>query len=160
MYMYIKMTDFKFFVPIISKYNGRFVNIITKKELNEEMILSHLQNLRFNYLKKNIDLTCDYQDSLFIPNQYIESNIEKLSKLVKVNIFDGVNMNLSKKKIDFGARMFFALNSCPSKIVRLYSRVMYGKKSRIVLMASNIIKKVKYDLSIKAKKIFARIKAF
>ena len=112
----------------------------TKKDYDEKMILSHIQEIRFNYLKKNIDLTCDYQDSLFIPNQYIESNIEKLSKLVKVNIFDGVNMNLSKKKIDFGAKMFFALNSCPSKIVRLYSRVMYGNKSRIVLMASNIIK--------------------
>ena len=119
--------------------------------------MSHIQEIRLNYLKKNIDLTCDYQDSLFIPNQYIENNIEKLSKLVKVKISNGVNMNLSKKKIDFGAKMFFAMNSCPSPIVRLYWRVMYGDKSRIALMASNIIKKVQDDLRIKARKIFGRI---
>ena len=118
------------------------------------MILSHTQEIRFSYLEKHIDLICD---NLFIPNQHIENNIEKLSKLVKVNIFDGVNMNLSKEKIDFGAKMFIALNSCPSKIVRLYWRVMYGNKSRIALMASNIIKKVNDDLRIKAQKIFARI---
>ena len=53
--------------------------------------------------------------------------------------------------------MFFAMNSCPSPIVRLYWRVMYGDKSRITLMASNIIKKVQDDLRIKARKIFGRI---
>ena len=87
------MINFKFVLPIISKYNGRFVNIITKKELNEEMILSHLQNLRFNYLKKNIDLTCDNQESLFIPNQHIENNLETLSNLLKVDTDDKVDVN-------------------------------------------------------------------
>ena len=151
------MTDFKFFLPIISKYNGRFVNIITKKELNEEMILSHLQNLRFNYLKKNIDLTCDNQESLFIPNQHIENNLETLSKLLKVDTDDKVDVNLSKEKINKGADLFFALNFCPSEIVRLYWRVMYGNKQRIAIMASNIIKKVNENLRIKALKIFAKV---
>ena len=151
------MINFKFVFPIISKYNGRFVNIITKKELNEEMILSHIRNLRFNYLKKNIDLTCDNQESLFIPNQHIENNLETLSKLLKVDTDGKVDVNLSKEKINHGADLFFALNFCPSEIVRLYWRVMYGNKQRIAIMASNIIKKVNDNLRIKALKIFAKV---
>ena len=126
--------------------------------MNEKIVLSHIQNLRFNYLKKNIDLSCDNLDRLFIPNQHIENNLEKLSKLLEVVTYnDEVNVNLSNEKINHGADMFFSLNFCPSKIVRLYWRVMYGNKQRIAIMASNIIKNVNDDLRIKALKIFAKV---
>lgn len=121
------------------------------------MIISHVQNLRFNYLKKNVDLSCDIDNELFIPNEYIENNLENLSKLVEVNNFDWVNVNLSEKEINRGAELFFALNSCPSKFVRLYWRVMYGHKSRIAMMASNIIKKADDSLRTKALRIFAKV---
>ena len=153
----IIMYHFIIILYYIVLYNNRFVNFITKKELNEKTILSHIQNLRINYLKKNIDLTCDNKDSLFIPNKHIENNLEKLSKLLKVNTYEEVNVNLSKEKINHAADLFFALNFCPSEIVRLYWRVMYGNKQRIAIMASNIIKKVNDNLRIKALKIFAKV---
>ena len=50
-----------------------------------------------------------------------------------------------------------ALNSCPSFYERLYQKAIYGPKSRIGMLASNIIKKAKGDFKIRTQKIFAKI---
>ena len=53
--------------------------------------------------------------------------------------------------------MFMALNSCPSHIVKLYWRTIYGPKSRIALLASKVINKATGTLKVDAIKIFSRI---
>ena len=47
--------------------------------------------------------------------------------------------------------------SCPSIHERLYWKVMYGPKSRIIMLASNIIKKTNNDFKVKAIQIFSQI---
>ena len=54
--------------------------------------------------------------------------------------------------------MFVYLNACPSFHVRLFWNAIYGPKSRIALLASNILKKKgSDDFEIKAKKIIGNI---
>ena len=55
------------------------------------------------------------------------------------------------------AKMFIALNACPSFYVKLYWKTIYGPSSRISMLASNILKKAKGDFKIKALKIFAKM---
>ena len=56
-----------------------------------------------------------------------------------------------------GAKMFFTLNSCPSYLIRLYWKAIYGEKSTLVLLASNILKKSNKYFKKKALRIFARV---
>ena len=53
--------------------------------------------------------------------------------------------------------MFIVLNSCPSIHERLYWEATYGPKSKIVLKASNIIKKAEGSFKLDALKIFSKI---
>ena len=53
--------------------------------------------------------------------------------------------------------MFFTLNSCPSYLIRLYWKAIYGEKSILALLASNIVKKSKDDFKKDAFKIYAKI---
>ena len=64
--------------------------------------------------------------------------------------------NLSGSNIN-SAKMFIALNACPSFYVKLYWKTIYGPSSRISMLASNILKKAKGDFKIKALKIFAKM---
>ena len=73
------------------------------------------------------------------------------------NISDQVNVNMSKEILQAGADMFLTLNSCPSYFLKLYSKVIYGPKSIIPILASNIIKKSKNNSKMKAKKMFSKI---
>ena len=59
--------------------------------------------------------------------------------------------------INTGTKMFFTLNSCPSRLITLYWKAIYGEKSTLVLVASNILKKSKDDFKKDALKIFAKI---
>ena len=53
--------------------------------------------------------------------------------------------------------MFIVLNSCPSIHERLYWEATYGPKSKVVLKASNIIKKAEGNFKFDALKILAKI---
>ena len=66
-------------------------------------------------------------------------------------------MSLSRSDINNGAEMFIFLNSCPSFDLKLYWRAIYGKQSRISMLASNIINKANQNFKIKAGKIFAKL---
>ena len=78
--------------------------------------------------------------------------------MVGVEISEEININFSKSNIYDGAVLYFTLNSCPSFLERLYWNAIYGPgpTSRITMLASNIIKKAKFDTR-GAEKIFAKI---
>ena len=118
------------------------------------VILSYVKLLRIEYLIKHTDLTCE---KAFIPLQNIFNNFENLSQMVGVQSPQEISKNLSRSDIDFGAQMFFTLNSCPSFYQKLYWKAIYGGESRIAKFASNIIRKAKDNFKVKAKKIFAKI---
>ena len=68
-----------------------------------------------------------------------------------------ISKYLSRSNIDVIAKMFLSLNSCPSFYGKLYWKVIYGRESRIVKFASNIIRKAKDDFKGKARTIFAKL---
>ena len=134
----------------------RFVNTVSQSKLDTNVIWSHVKDLRFKYLKKNIDLTCF--DNL-IPDEYISSNSKHLTQLIGIySLEDEVNDNLSPDIITSGAEMFWALNSCPSKFVRLYWKAIYAKGSNNVIMATlTNLKKSNNDFKKDAMEIFAKV---
>ena len=66
--------------------------------------------------------------------------------------------NLSKSSIIEAANLYITLFSCPF-YEKLYWKAMYGANSRIVLLASNIIKRAEGDLKLKALQIFSGMSA-
>ena len=122
--------------------------------MDKTVIWSHIKTLRLEYLRNNVDLKCEKS---FIPEEKILDNFEKLSQLIMVNISDEIDGNITKSDLNASAEMFLNLNSCPSNLVRLYWKAIYGPKSRIAMLASNIIKKADKDFKTKAIKIFAKI---
>ena len=65
----------------------------------------------------------------------------------------------SISKIKKAANLYVNLFSCPSFYEKLYQKAIFGQKSRILLLASNIIKKEVGELKLKALKIFSKISA-
>ena len=123
---------------------------ITKKKL-----WTHVQKIRFEFLKEHIDLSCTQREFIYEPKIII--NIEKLTHMVGIKSSDNINKNLSKSDLQVGAEMFLALNACPSFYEKLYWKTVYGSKSRIAMLSSNIVKKAKYDFRPKAIRIFSKI---
>ena len=68
-----------------------------------------------------------------------------------------ITYNLSTSDLNEIVKMFLALNSCPSLLEKLYWKAIYGPKSRISMLASNIVKNVKDDLKENAMRIFAKM---
>ena len=101
---------------------------------------------------KNIDLNCEKS---FIPLKIIIFHFEKLSKMVGDK--SSLDRNLSKSDLNSAAEIFFALNSCPTFYVKLYSKLIYGNESKMTKFASNIIRKAKDGFKARAQKIFAKI---
>ena len=62
------------------------------------------------------------------------------------------NRNSSKIDINAVGEMFVYLNACPSFYVRLYQKAIFGPKSRIAMLALNIIKKQMMVLKLKQQK--------
>ena len=134
---------------------SRFVNNVMKSSLDKEEIGSYIKTIRLEYLKKNIDVRCN---GGFINEADINLNIEKLSQLIGAyNVSYEEAESVSNDSITTGAEMFFALNSCPSDLLKLYWKTIYGPQSRTAILASNIVKKEKKDRKIKAIKMFAKI---
>ena len=130
----------------------RFVNTVTQSNSDQKEIWSLVNNLRFEYLTKNIQVKC----SNFKEN--LSTNLEKMSQIItSVKSSEQIHTNLSRMDINNVAKMFIYLNSCPSFHEKLYFKTIYGPESRIAMLTSNIIKKANNDFKIKAIQIFAKI---
>ena len=104
---------------------------------------------------KHINLKCEKS---FIPQENILSHFETLSKMSKIKNYESPNKTLSESEITTAGEMFIYLNACPSSFyVKLYWKAIYGPKSRLAMLASNIIKKSNDDFKNKAIKVFAKI---
>ena len=132
----------------------RFINLVENSSLEKAVISSYVKRLRIEYLIQHIDISCE---GTFIPLKNILTNFENLSQMVGVNNSQEVNRSLTQSDLNFGARMFFAINSCPSSYEKLYWRAIYGGDSRISKLASNIIKEAKDGFKVKANKIFSKV---
>ena len=136
----------------------RFINLVENSSLEKKLIQSYVKHIRNEYLIKNTDHSCENN---FIPFQNILTNFEILSQMV---VWDkrsqDIIMNLTRSSINFGAKLFIALNSCPSFNVKLYWNAIYGSESRMAKFASNILRKAKDDFKVKAQKIFAKISSY
>ena len=115
-----------------------------------------IKTLRLEYLTKSTDLKCDPENN-FIPQEGISANFKALSTWIGVESSDKIERNFSSSEINLAAEMFMFLNSCPSFYLRLYWKAIYGPKTRIALLASNIIKKANDDFKSKAIQIFSKI---
>ena len=62
-------------------------------------------------------------------------------------------MSTQKKSLE----MFSALSEISSYFERLYSRTIYGPQSRLIMLASNIVKKSPENFKLKAKQIYSNI---
>ena len=105
-------------------------------------------------LKPYVSTPCSDQYRLIDLQQRIADDFSKLVGVdyISSEIFD----NVSDKNVN-ELEMFIALSSCPSFYSRLYWHTIYGPKSRIPVLAADIIKKAEGDEKIKAIRIFAKI---
>ena len=134
-------------------YILRFVNSVKSSNVENKVIWSHIPSLRNKYLKNSISRCIDG----FIFDEYISNNFEKISPLVGNQGSEDIKYNISKSEVNEAAKMFFALNSCPSFFEKLYWKAIYGPESRISMLASNILKKAEGGLKEIALKIFGKI---
>ena len=124
--------------------------------MDKKVIWSHVKTLRFNYLKNNALLRCE-SDTTLIPDNHISSNVQKFLRKVRIGSSNKINKNFSKSDITESAKLFLALNSCPSLFVKLYWKAIYGPKERMAMLTSNIIKKAKGDFKKVALNLFAKV---
>ena len=131
--------------------------MVKNSSLEKKKISTFVKRLRIEYLMINADLTCYEPYVAFVPLPNIEINFEKFSQLIGDKSSQKINRKLSKSDINFGAKMFFTLNSCPSIYVKLYWKAIYGSESKLAKFTSNIIWKAKDGFKVRAQKIFAKI---
>ena len=125
--------------------------------MDKKVIWSHIKTLRFEFLRINSHLPCSSNTHL-IPDNHISSNVENFSKIVKIGVSENkINKKFSKSDITESAKLFLALNSCPSVFVKLYWKAIYGPKETMAMLTSNIIKKAKDDFKKVALNIFAKV---
>ena len=125
--------------------------------MDKKVVWSHIKTLRFEFLRINSLLPCSFNTHLITDN-HISSNVEKFSKIIKIGVSENkINKNFSKSDITESAKLFLALNSCPSVFVKLYWKAIYGPKERMAILTSNIIKKAKGDFKKVALNIFAKV---
>ena len=138
----------------------RFVNSVLSSNVERKVLWRHIKSIRFKYLKGIISPKCintDVFDHGFISNEDIQNNFEKVLQLGENEDSDEKKFNHSKIEINEAAKLFFDLNSCPSFYEKLYWKAIYGPNSRILLLASNILKRVEGNFKVKALKIFAKM---
>ena len=135
----------------------RFVNAVINSSLDKKMVWSYVISIRFEYLEENIDPECNFG---FFPPQNISNNVNKLSQMIGDQNSEEINRNFSQRDINETTEMFLALISCPlSFFEEIYLKAIYGPDSRMVMLASNIIKKTKGNYKKDAIQIFARLSA-
>ena len=97
-------------------------------------------------------------DASHSSRECMNSNVDKLGHLLGIkNISNEVSEDFLKNASYLLDEMFFALIECPSAYERLYKKTIYGPQSRLIMLASNIIKKSPNNFKLKAKKIFSKI---
>ena len=107
--------------------NSRFVNTVVDSNLGKKELWNHIKNLRFEYLMKNVDISCGSAKS--IQGQDIQNITEKLSKIVGTQSSNNqIRKNVSKSDFQVEGEMFVTIISCPSVYERLYWKVIYGKR--------------------------------
>ena len=89
---------------------------------------------------------------------YGNRNLQKLSNFLGIKkISDEVNEEFSKTTKKSLHKMFFALIERPSHFEKLYRKAIYGPQSRLIMLASNIVKESPENFKLKAKKIYSKI---
>ena len=121
--------------------------------METEVLRSQILNLRFKYLNNNINPICIRG---FIPEDSTLIDYEQKLHIAE-NKTSQENSNISKSDINEAAKLFFTLFSCPSRYEKLYWEAIFGPKSRILLMASNILKQVEGEFKPKALDIFSKM---
>ena len=126
--------------------------MVEKSNFTDVEIWRHIDYLRFKHFKWAPDA---HQEKC------ISCDVVKLSHLLGMkNISDKVNEELSKSKMKSLDEMFLALTeTAPSYFERLYNKTIYGPgpQSRLIMLASNIVKKSPENFKPKAKKIYSKI---
>ena len=129
--------------------NYRFVNMVEKSNFTENEIWKNINYTRFERKKMYPDATLEKSVML---------NVEKLSQILGIkNISDEVNGETTKPTIKPLDEMFFSLWEVSSYYEQLYSRTVYGPQSRLIMLASNIVKESPENFKLKAKKIYSKI---
>ena len=118
-------------------------------------------NFTENEIWKKINLT-KFEQKKLMPDvsqkDAISWNVDKISDLVGMkNISDEVNVNVSKTTKSL-YEMFLTLYEPPSYYERLYSKTIYGPQLRLIMLASNIVKKSPNEFKLKAKQIYSKMK--
>ena len=85
----------------------------------------------------------------------IKCNVETLFLGMK-NISEEVNVEYPKSATKSPYEMFLTLIE-PPYFERLYSEAIYGPKSRLMLLASNIVNTSPHNFQLKAKRIFSKM---
>ena len=109
--------------------------MVSSNNVDEKVIWGHIWSIRSNYVKKEKDNVC--LGGNFISEKVVGQNFNELVKLLQFNISETVDDKLSRKKIETGGKMFNTLNSCPSDLIRLYKKILYGPQSSIAIQALN-----------------------
>ena len=125
--------------------------MVKRSKLDMEVLWSHITFLRFKILEKSFSKKC-YEDC--IPEDDI---IENFAQLIEDKSSEDLELNVSKSDISEASQMYFALISGPTIYEELYWKTIYGPTSRIPMLASNILKRAKGDLKVKALEVFAKI---
>ena len=136
----------------------RFVNFVVNANIEEKVIWSLILNLRFEYLKKNVKPKCS---NSVISDDNILNDFEKRILKARNNTSAEKTLyettNISNEELDKAARMFISLFSCPSFYEKVYWNAIFGQKSKMIMLASNILKRAKGGFRIKALKMFSKI---
>ena len=127
--------------------------------IEKKVIWSQILSLRFKYLKRNDGLNLKCTPNKFIPLEDISNNFKGLSQIIENKNLQDLHHNISTSDLYEAAKMFLTLNSCPLVHENLYWQAMYGNgpNSRIIMLASNIVKKAKKEFKEKALKLFAKV---
>ena len=118
-------------------------------------------NFTENEIWKNINYARFEQKKMY-PDassyQGVEVNTGKLSQFLGIkNVSDKVNGELTTPNTKSLDEIFSALFERSSYFERLYSRTIYGSKSRLILLASNIVKESPENFKLKANNINSKI---
>ena len=132
--------------------------MVENSRLERRLIQGYVRRLRMQYLQYPYYYRAPCETG-FLGHDFISHHYEELSQMIGKNGSQEINRNLSKNDINIGAKMFVALNLCPSFYEKLYWKVIYKnqKVSMIAKIASNIIRKAKPDFKLRAKKIFDKM---
>ena len=127
----------------------RFINMVDKSNFTENEIWENINFTRFERKKR-------YPDASWGKSVWV--NVEKLSQFLRIkNISDKVNGELTKPTIKSIDDMSLAVFEPPSYFEKLYSKTIYGPKSRLIMLASNIVNKSPENFKLKAKKIYSKL---